>query len=171
MFGLDTLAYMYIAAALIAAGSAYYAHEQGVEQTNRAIDAAAEEQEYRNADAKAAQQLALENQSSQISERALEAQRELSFLQAASNEYGGGASANRLMTIAGDDANRDIATIRSNTSRELVQLSRGNAADLAAYRSRLDILRSNAPSRTGTLLKIGGTAASSYTGYQGRKPG
>lgn len=157
-------------AAVLAIGQTYVQGEQQSRSTEAARRQAYDELQQRRDDTRQAQQQVQEIETSQLSERALEAQRELAFLQTAAGEYGGGLTSERLVSLADSDANRDYATIRNNAGRELTQLSRASAADLATYRSRLDILRSNAPSRTGQLLKIGGAAYNIAADYQRRQP-
>lgn len=154
---------------LTAAGTLYQSDQQS-KANDAAYRAAHAEMDQRASDTRAAMQQVQELQTSQLSDRAQAAQRELAFLQTAAGEYGGGNTYNRLFNISDVNASRDAATITNNGNRELVQLSRGNAADLVTYRSRLDMLRANAPARMGDLLKIGGTALDLYGRYQAKQP-
>jgi hypothetical protein len=154
---------------IAAAGTLYQGNEQA-KATDAAYRAAHDEMDQRASDTRAAMQQVQELQSSQLSDRAMAAHREMAFLQTAAGEYGGGNTYNRLFNIADVNASRDVATINNNANRELTQLSRGNAADLVGYRSRLDMLRANAPSSVGSLLQIGGTALDLYGRYQAKQP-
>lgn len=156
------------ATAIIAAGTAVHGHETQRRATNTMIDQEEEARRMRVADAQAQQAQAIQVAQEQQSERAMQLQRELSFLEASSAEYGGGNSQDRLATLATAAGARDMATIATNRDQELTQLSRANEADIVNSRNRIASIRSNGPSRAGTLLQIGAAATDAYGGYKKR---
>ena len=157
-----------IASFVIASASAVAANDQQRRSTNTMIDQEQEARRMRLADSQAAQAQVIQQSNEQASERAMQLQREMAFLEASSAEYGGGVTQNRLASMANMAGGRDLATINANRDAELTQLARADQADIVNTRNRLASISSNGPSRTGTLLQIGAAAVNSYDGYKTR---
>ena len=166
------MGYLALGAAVAGAGATYVAHEKGVKATEQQSALLAEQSRMQSDDVRLAQQYAMQAANEESSARALDASRELAFLDAAAAEYGGGASQSRMRGAVIGNLNAGLATITAQRNAEVLGTKRNADAQDLDNRTRLASIRANAPSRAGTILSLGAQGMSGYASYQSaiRKP-
>lgn len=150
--------------ALTIGGSAMK-YMQGKKAVSEAISS--ENASFANSQAALAAQRAQANESAneQMGQRALQAKVDLARLRAANAESGlSGVTSDRLANEVSGNAGRDAAIMQINKVAMNDQFAREAAAQVAAHNSRLNQIKSNAPSMFGTGLEI----ASAGIGYLNR---
>lgn len=156
--------YLYIASAVLAAGSAVAQHEQARNQGNKMADAAKRENELIQADLdrQASQQDAAAR--AEMNEANRKALRDTALFDVVAGEYGGGASVDRARTIGNLQSSENLATISANARNAQGETGFRRLASLGSTQSRLAAI--NRPSILGTALQIGGAGLNAYGGYK-----
>ena len=162
------MSYMYIASAVLAAGSAVAQHEQARSQGNKMADAAKRENELIQADLtrQADQQDAAARAELNAANR--KAIHDAALFDVVAGEYGDGNSVGRARTIGNVQANENLSTIAANARTAQSETGFRRLSTLDTAQAKLAAI--NRPSVLGTALQIGGAGLNAYAGYKSAQP-